>query len=177
MLAATPKNGRPRRRPTTTAKAPVLNDPVPEGSPAGAPRLLRSFAMEIAARNAEAPIVELRPGELFRFAASVPAGIRMWFYQHITAEQVELTEGIDFLTKLVHPEDRAGLDAALSDTAEPVDVMVVWAVRRQLIEYYLARPTQPLTSSPEGQSRDGAASERSAQTATSTPSTSNQPGS
>lgn len=155
-----------RRRPTPPKPRPTIED---------TPRVLRSFAADIAAAQAaqQVPIVELHEGLLIQFIPAVPpADFRDWFLEALAQTTWGLDESINALTRLVSEEDKDRLEAALADRVHPIPPMIVHDIRNQLLGFYTGRPTTPPTSSPDGPSKDGAASGPGAANTDSTPSTS-----
>lgn len=156
------------RRPTTRPPKPTIEE---------TPRLLRSFAADIAAAQAkiQVPIVEFHEGLLVKFIPAVPpAEFQEWFLEALAQTSWQVDESVNVLMRLVCDEDRDRLTAALADRVNPIPHMIVHDVRGQLLGFYTGRPTEPPTSSPVERSKAGAASGPGAPKEDSTPSTSDQ---
>lgn len=143
----------------TRARSGRTTTPKPKPPIEESPRLLRSYVADLAAFAEEGPpVVELTPGQYFRFASRMPTGLHARYMEEITRESTTPAQAMDWLMAMVATEDRAGLEAALMSVVVPIPPSIVHDIRVQLLGFYSGRPTMPPPSSPSEPSGDGAAS-------------------
>lgn len=110
-------------------------------------------------------------GQTYRIAAVLPAGALRDLTRLArladtidannpnTADTTSLVVGLgDFMDEVMFPESAVRFAKAIRDPERPIGMEQINDVLRWMVEEYSARPTQPLSPSPTGQSGTGTVS-------------------